>query len=175
MSSETPKQCQVCLSAKATSSCGLCSCSVCKKCRVALDPEAFLYMPKIPAALSHANYCVPCYDTQVAPARSDYEVLAEKAKDIYFLTKAYPGYIRVLRRHTRRVVIEDCADRRDTILSMAYQAAQLGMNALIESEVESFNTRKGHSRGYQSARWKGSAMPALVDGDQLERTSLRRT
>ena len=92
-------------------------------------------------------------------------------KDVYFLTKAYPGYVRVLRKHTKRVVVEDCADRRDTIVRMAFFAAELGFNAIIEAEVESFKTR---SHGYLSSRWKGSAMPAQIDGEQLERASLRR-
>ena len=95
----------------------------------------------------------------------------EKAKDIYFLTKAYPGYIRVLQRHTKRVQVEACDDRRETIMRLAFFAAELGFNSIIEAEVESSKRRVG---GYQSSTWTGSAMPAKIDGDQLERSSLRR-
>ena len=136
-----------------------------------MESEAFTYMSKVPADLAHARYCPRCYDAKIAQAVIDYEAMVEKAKDVYFLTKAYPGYVRVLRKHTKRVVVEDCADRRDTIVRMAFFAAELGFNAIIEAEVESFKTR---SHGYLSSRWKGSAMPAQIDGEQLERASLRR-
>jgi elongation factor G len=43
--------------------------------------------------------------------------------------------------------------------------------AIIESEVENKKISMGK---YQTSRWSGSALPALVDGEQLERSSLRR-
>jgi hypothetical protein len=173
---DTNPTCIVCQSKKVTTAtCGLCQGALCKTHKVSLGATAFLLLEKIPAPLAHAHYCASCYDTQVAPALATYDEMAEKANDIYFITKNYTGYVHVQRRHTKRVLVKDCADRRETILRMAFQAAELGMNALIESEVESFNTRKdGKPGGYQSARWKGSAMPAQINGEQLERASLRR-
>lgn len=129
-------------------------------------------MSRIPALLRHENYCLKCFDLHVAPEKIKYNVLMEKAKDVYFLTKAYNGYVRVLRRHTTRVQVPKCDDRRETIVRLAFFAAELGMNAVILSEVESAKARDRD--GYQSTIWSGSALPALIDGEQLERSSLRR-
>lgn len=163
--------CAICLKPKAPKSCELCEASICKSCQETLPADAFLYQAKRPLALTHSSYCLKCYDEHVAPALSKYEIMSEKAKDVYYLSRAYPGYIRVIQRHTRRVEVTECDDRRETILRMAFVAAELGFNAIIEAEVESFKTR---NHAYQSARWKGSALPAKIDGDHLELTSLRR-
>jgi hypothetical protein len=169
--SQALRICFICQKPKAPKTCELCHGSICKACQQTLSTDAFLYLAKIPTRLSHSSYCVKCYDDEVLPALTDYNEMTERAKDVYYLSKAYPGWIRVLQRHTKRVVVDDCDDRRETILRLAFQAAEMGFNAIIEAEVESFKTR---NHAYQSARWKGSAMPAKIDGDHLELTSLRR-
>jgi uncharacterized protein YbjQ (UPF0145 family) len=128
-------------------------------------------MSKIPDVLRQGNVCPACFDQQVRPHQLRMEELLEKAKDVYFLTKAYPGYVRVIQKHTKRVSIDDCDDRRETIVRLAFFAAELGCNAIIEAEVDSKKVSMGK---YQSSRWFGSAMPAKIDGEQLERSSLRR-
>ncbi len=128
-------------------------------------------MAKVPAELSKGTYCLHCFDATVLPKQKEYQDKLERAEDIYFLTKAYPGYVRVLKRHTKRVQVEACNDRRETILRMAFFAVELGFNAIIEADVKSQKTR---NHGHQSSLWSGSAMPAQIDGEQLERSSLRR-
>lgn len=164
--------CVVCESKKGLQPCGLCARSACKKCIHDLGPEMFAFMDPIPEELSHRLYCPDCYDAKIAEPVRVYEELVEKAADIYYLSKDYPGYVRVLKRHTKRVTVPACPDRRETILRMAYVAAELGMNAIIEANVVSKKVKT--SQKYQSTEWSGSAVPAIIDGDQLERTSLRR-
>ncbi len=167
----TATQCEICLQKKAQHSCELCEKSVCKNCKEDLDSFTFSFLTKVPAELSKSLYCLHCYDSVVGPARQEYDDKLKQAEEIYFLTKAYPGYVRVLKRHTKRVEILDCDDRRETILRMAFMAVELGFNAIIEADVKSHKARKG---GYQTSRWVGSAMPANVDAAQLERASLKR-
>ncbi len=164
-------KCGVCLTAKSIKTCGLCQVHVCKKCLETPAGDAFLYLKKIPVELNHTCYCIHCWDAKVVPALADYELMAEKARNVYFLTEDYRGYVRVLRKHTKRVDIEDCDDRREIILKMAYMAAELGFNAIIQSRVESASV---YINSYHSSRWKASALPAIIDGEQLERSSLLR-
>jgi uncharacterized protein YbjQ (UPF0145 family) len=163
--------CDVCSSPKAVYRCGVCSKTICKKCRVYVDTHTFSFFSKVPPKLLLADYCPECHEREVLPEQARYDELMEKAKDVYYLSKAYPGYVRVLRRHTKRVTVESCPDRRETILRMAFWAAELNFNAIIEAEVDSAKVRHG---GYQTSIWKGSALPANIDGEQLERSSLRR-
>jgi uncharacterized protein YbjQ (UPF0145 family) len=163
--------CSSCQAVKAPFTCGLCQGALCKSCVQDVDTHSFSYMSKIPKELTQGNVCPTCFDTKVLPHKLKFEETLEKAKDVFFLTKSYKGYVRVLGKHTKRVAVPDCDDRRETIVRLAYFAAELGFNAIIDAEVESKKVVKGK---YQSSRWSGSAMPALVDGEQLERSSLRR-
>jgi hypothetical protein len=164
--------CAVCKAPKAPKTCALCEASVCKKCIETLPSDAFELLPTIPPELSHSTYCVRCYDAHVAERMAAYQALAEKAEAVYFVTRDYNGYVHVIARHSARVAVEICEDRRVTILRMAYLAAELGFNAIIDAKVSSFAFNL--EGGYQSSRWKGSALPATIDGEQLERTSLLR-
>jgi hypothetical protein len=169
---EAAKTCAVCGGPKAPKTCGLCEASICKTCQEILGSEAFLYMNPIPENLRHVSYCVRCYDEQVAAPLAAYEAMADKARNVYFLTQDYKGYVRIMSRHKIRISIDDCDDRRETILKLAYRAAELGFNAIIQSRVESVCVNA--PGGYQSSRWKASALPAIIDGEQLERSSLLR-
>jgi hypothetical protein len=169
--SMTSPNCEICLQKPVQLACGLCSKGVCKACHVHFDSQAFSFMSKVPEKLSKGSYCLHCYDAEIEPVEREYEKNLESAKDIYFLTKNYPGNIRVLRRHTKRVKVDDCPDRRETILRMAFFAVELGFNAIIEADLKS---EKGRMGAYQSASWCGSALPANIDGPRLEAASLRR-
>jgi hypothetical protein len=164
------KLCIIC-DKKATLSCVSCTQPVCKSCHEYVEPTTFSFWTKLPKGVVLGNYCPPCYEEKILPSQTLYDEIMEKAKDIYFLTKNYRGYVRVIRKHTKRVVIPSCADRRETILRMAFVAAELNFNAIIDAEVESAKVRDNK---YQTTRWSGSSMPALIDGEQLERSSLRR-
>ncbi|MBS1984202.1 MAG: hypothetical protein JST16_08520 [Bdellovibrionales bacterium] len=163
--------CDICGGKKAPFDCGICAKHVCKSCLEYIDTNSFDFMSHTPPELTKGNYCPVCFEEKIVPARAEYDALMEKAADVYFLTRAYPGYVHVLRRHTKRVNIPECDDRRETIMRMAFLAAELGFNAIIDAEVKSF---KVHKNSRKSALWTGSAVPAQIDGEQLERTSLKR-
>jgi hypothetical protein len=165
-----PVKCARCNAEASLVECGLCQKSFCKKCRQSLDPTAFELLIKIPKDFSHAHYCIDCFDAKVAPFQAEYEENAAKAHEVYFLTKNYRGFVRITKRHTKRVEVRECDDRRLTILKMAYAAAELGFNAIIEAEVDD---KKIRMNKYQSTAWSGSALPANIDGEQLEKSSLR--
>ncbi len=164
--------CAFCSEAKAPHACGICKASLCKECLQYIDTNHFSFMSRVPAKLKLANYCLSCFEKEVLPEQAKYDELMERAKEVYFLTKAYPGYIRVLKRHTKRVDVKLCEDRRETILRLAFFAAELNFNAIIEGDVDSSKVRR--EGGYQLSTWSGSAMPAEIDAVQLERSSLKR-
>jgi uncharacterized protein YbjQ (UPF0145 family) len=165
------ESCSFCEAKNAVKSCGICEKKVCKKCVVSLDRYYFSLKETVDPILTHGNYCSTCYDSFVLLEKIKYDELSMSAHEIYYLSKDYPGHVRVFQRHTKRVVVKESNDRRETILRLAYMAAELKFNAIIEAEVSSSKTRTG---GYQSLIWKGSAMPAKIDAAQLEKSSLKR-
>ena len=166
----TKTSCETCGSSKQCKNCGICARVICKACTHYVDSHHFSFMARVPAKLKLSNYCSECFEAEIEPSIAQYDEMMEKAKDCYFLTKNYTGNVRVLRRYTKRVSVAECDDRRETIIRLAFLAAELGFNAIIEGEVESAKKRMG---GYQTSTWKGSALPANIDGAQLERSSLR--
>jgi hypothetical protein len=127
-------------------------------------------MSVIPEHLKLYLYCARCFHDRILPEQTRYEELMEQAKEVYFLSKAYRGNVRILKRHTKRVSVDDCDDRRECILRLAFKAVELGFNAIIQAEIESEKTHVNHR---QSTLWRGSALPADVDGERLELSSLK--
>ena len=168
---ESSEVCSHCSAVKAPFECGICKKALCKNCQQAVDTHAFSFLTKIPAELKLGNACPNCFEEKVLPHKIIYDETMERAKDIYFLTNNYPGYVHVLQKHNKRVIIEKCVDRREMIMRMAFFAAELGFNAIIAADINNSKIRMGK---YQSSTWSGSAIPANINGEQLERSSLKR-
>ena len=162
--------CIGCGATKKLQNCEYCARPVCKNCSEFLSDDDFSFYPKAPKTIKLGAVCDECFITHVEPEKVIYDELMAKASEVYFLTKNYRGNVRISAKHTKRVSVASCLDRRETIMRLAFFAAQLGFNAILEGELVD---KKIRVDGYQSTRWSGSAMPATIDGEHLERASLR--
>lgn len=72
----------------------------------------------------------------------------------------------MIRKSKISVNVENCLDRDETILRLAYFAAKEEFNAVVDVDVTVKKTREGGSN--KSAIWKGSGFPALVDGKKVD-------
>jgi hypothetical protein len=131
-----------------------------------LEASTFSFLKTIPENLKHTNYCPNCYDTEVAPALAQYNATLEQAETVYIFFKTQKKAPPVLKRAKEAVRVDDCSDRDETILRLAFFAAQDGYNALVEVDVTSVKVR---NRAYQTSRWNGIGTPAQVDADRVER------
>lgn len=158
-------ECVSCGKPKAVLECEMCQEPLCKKCDQLLDPKTFSFLPKIPAELSHMHYCANCFDSTVAPELSTYEETMDRAKNsfVFFTTQRKETPLIRKARTTYQVI--DCDDRDETILRLAFFAAQEDYNAIVEVEVNAEKIRKG---AYQTSRWSGRAVGAQIDGRKLE-------
>jgi hypothetical protein len=148
--------------------CELCAEPLCRACDQFLKSESFSFLAKVPEELSHTHYCPSCHDAQVAPAFESYEGTLEKARGvfIFFNTQKKAPYIMI--KAQAAVKVEACADRDETILRLAFQAATLGHNALFEVEVIAEKVRNA---GYQTTSWRGKGLPATIDAARFARHS----
>ena len=158
-------ECVSCGKPKANLNCEVCQEPVCKKCEQLLEPKTFSFLPKIPEELTHLHYCGGCYDSVVAPELDSYQAIMEKAKQVFvfFTTQKKPPPI--TRKDRELLKVEDCDDRDETILRLAFLAAMKDFNAIIDVEVKQEKIRKG---AYQTSRWSGTGHPAMVNGDHVE-------
>lgn len=158
--------CLSCSRPKATLNCGLCASAVCKSCALFVDENDFSFLKTIPKELTHSVYCGPCYDEKVAPRRAWYDQTMENAKEVLVFFKDQGKESRAFDRTAPVVEVDDCADRDETVLRLAFLAAQGKFNAIIDVDLNSVKIRNA---GYQTMKWKGKAVPTQIDLDKLKR------
>lgn len=157
--------CGSCLKPSATLECGHCKDSVCKKCANFVEADQFSFMGQVPEELSHQVYCHRCYEEKVAPALTRHEEAMERAKNfpVFFTTQSKET--RLIKRKEQPLTVQDCTDRDETLLRLAFLAAQGGFNALIGVELTSKKIKDGT---YQTQVWSGTGIPVNADPKRLK-------
>lgn len=158
--------CISCRKPKGTIHCQICDEFLCKECVRFLEASTFSFMEAIPPELSHTYYCSPCFDSHVEPALESYREIMERARNLYFFFNTQRRPVHVIKKSKEDLQVKDCDDRDETILRLAFFAAQQGYNAVIEAEVVS---KKIRNSGYQKSLWQGSGVAAQVNAQRLER------
>ena len=163
--------CSSCQKPKATFTCVSCEnqgvhTALCKKCVQFADEDLFSFLPKMPGDLVSGSYCQSCFEQKVAPELESYNQTMAKAHDIgvYFDTQGKET--RLIKRLEDPITIENLPDRDETILRLAFKAAQAGFNAIVDVDVRSEKVRMG---SYQNLKWRGTCVPAHVDPKKLNR------
>lgn len=119
-----------------------------------------------PPELRHTYYCGPCYDEKVAAYQADYDVTLGKAREINVFFKGSKSSVRVLRKAKELVRVTDAPDRDGAILTLAFQAAHEGYNAITEVEVVSRKLRTNHR---QTSLWSAEGIPSEIFSRELDR------
>lgn len=158
--------CSTCGKSKAQLTCGLCESTICKYCTQFLDDETFSFLKVIPPLLSHTTYCGYCFDAQVGPELEAYNKTKELAKSILVFTKDQKKETRLVKRVEDPVSVENCLDREETLLRLAFFAAKANYNAIIDVDLKPEKIRQG---AYQTMKWSGSGVPAHVIESKLLR------
>lgn len=161
------KTCAACRRPKANIQCEACEDWNCKSCAELLDQDAFSFLTKVPPELKHTRYCQHCWQMHVEPARDDYQQKMEEAKGVFIFFTTQKRLIPVLSKEKEQIRVDNCTDRDETILRLAFQAVEAGCNAVVEAEVVSAKVRNA---GWQKTAWRGSGFAAKVDGEKIERS-----
>jgi hypothetical protein len=161
--------CSSCQKPKAALKCGICDCSLCKNCAQFMDSDRVSFLKKIPAELGHNTYCEPCFHNKVTPRLEAYDALMERAKGIFVYLKHQRKECMFIKRTEDPLKVTDCNDHNETILRLAFFAAEQNYNVLIDVDVTSEKIRNG---SYQTLKWSGTAVPAVADLERLNRKSI---
>lgn len=157
-------QCAICSSKKVSHECGLCKCSTCKACTSFLDAESFRYIDVRPANMESMTYCLECYAQKVLPEVQAYEDLMEIAKEISIFDISQTKETRLIKRKEAEIKVEKCVDREEATLKLAYQAAKLGFNSVIDVDLKFKKIVDGR---YQTSEISGKGIPANVSDRKL--------
>lgn len=162
--------CVTCKKPKTTSTCEICEEPLCKACIQFLEPDTFSFLKVIPEELSHDRYCEFCYSQNIIPALDTYEEVMTRAKQVFVYFVTQRAGVPITGRSKTTVKVNDCPDRDETILRLAFFAAEQGFNALVEVEVIAEKVRNA---GYQKSKWRGVGEPANVDEEKVTRHDIR--
>lgn len=121
-------------------------------------------MQKKPEFLSHAAFCSTCYTEKVSPEQAKYEALIETAKNILVFEITQGKETRLIKRKEAKITVNDCPDRDETMLRLAFQAAEKGFNAIIDVDIKAKKVKEGK---YQHTMYSGTAIPAHVTDNKL--------
>jgi len=155
--------CISCSNAKANLTCVLCAGALCKTCAHFTDELTFNFAVQQPAA---GTYCPACFDREIAPEIARYEDVLARAKDVNVFYRTQGKESRFIRRIEKPLKVEECDDKDETVLRLAFLAALSGFNALVDVDLDS---RKVIHGKWQTSKWRGTGVPARVDEEQLKR------
>lgn len=151
--------CKTCRKPKANYECGLCHESVCKSCANFLG-DGFSFLKKIPADLSHTVYCSNCFDEKVAAPLEAYNHTMALAKEVIVFSKDQTKQTAHLKRKEDPLVVEDCEDEIETVVRLAFFAAQDNFNCLLDVHVTNKKIIVG---SHKKTVFNGTAIPTTID------------
>ena len=162
--------CESCRKPKAQYQCEICEGPVCRKCVQVLEKDTFSFLSEIPEDLAHTRYCGFCFDEKVGPELRRYQETMALAKDVFVFFNTRKIGIPITQKSKKRYEVKSCMDRDETILRLAFFAAQDGFNAIVDVEVTSKQIRH---EAYQTSEWRGSGTGAKVDGQKVKDEDLQ--
>jgi hypothetical protein len=157
--------CSSCRLPKAILNCEFCQALQCKSCSQQLKKDSFFFLSVIPVELSHHIYCGSCYEEKVAPALTHYTETLQRARNVNVFYKTQSEETRLMRRAEKPIKVSDCHDKDETLLRLAFLAAQGNFNSLIDVVI---TAEKVRMQAYQTTRWSGSAVPLNLDEKRLK-------
>lgn len=156
--------CSVCGKTKAGLNCGVCNCTLCKSCAEFLPQGELQYIDVRPAKLDSGLFCVNCYTTDVVPEIEKYEEILARAKDIAVFDITQSKETRLLKRLEPPITVEHCLDPFEATMKMAYIAAKLNFNSIVDTNIKTIKIRDG---SYQTSECSGVCIPTLLSEAKL--------
>jgi hypothetical protein len=156
--------CKTCKKPKANFNCGICYESVCKSCGHFVGEDQFSFLRNVPLELKHPVYCNNCFDEKVSDTLTIYETTMEKAREVIIFSKDETKKTGHLKRKEDPYKVEDCEDEDETVMRLAFFAAQDGFNCLLDVNI---THRKIIVGSHKKTIFSGTATPINIDPSEV--------
>lgn len=139
--------------------CQICEGALAKGEAQFVDEETFAFLPKLPGGVVLGSYCVQCFDARIQPEIDAYEEKVALARDVnvYYVSQSKES--RFVRRTEKPIKVENCTDRDEVVMRLAFLAVLAGKNSIVDVDLKAEKIRNG---GYQTSRWSGRGIPADI-------------
>jgi hypothetical protein len=150
-------ECLSCLNKKASLQCDLCKNPCCKDCIIFIDEDLFELTALLPPKIQDKGLCANCYNIEAMPIIDEYQEILARAKqvNVYDIQQSQETY--KMPKHEKPLVVHECDDREETLLRLAFLAAQKGFNTLADVDIQSKKSKQGGS--YKKLVWSGRGIP----------------
>lgn len=157
-------QCSYCQKTKNLFHCGSCKTHVCKSCAQILPEDAFFYLDQKTELQNEKIFCSSCFENQISNELNQYDQDVENAKNIDLFFKSQSKETRLIRRTEKPLTVSECEDREETLMRLAFKAAKLNYNTLVDVDLVSEKVRMG---SYQTLKWKATGIPVNMNERQV--------
>lgn len=117
-------------------------------------------MEVVPEELLRPTYCHGCFAEKVNPPYQHYLEVLARAQNVIVFEKNQKKETRLMKRTQKPVHVKSCPDRKETLMRLAFMAADAGFNGLLDVDLTS---KKIRSEAYQTTEWSGSGIPAFIE------------
>jgi len=150
------EDCQSCFKNKTAIKCSECEDPTCKSCSYFIDDTVFEFAELLPETVKDKTFCTACYHKVADPVLEQYREYLERAKNVNVYSSIQGTETGLIKRIAKPIVIKDCADREETLMRMAFYAAQKGYDTLVDVDIKSAKVGKGT---YKKLMWAGTGIP----------------
>jgi hypothetical protein len=151
--------CSSCFKPKANLECHECHAPICKNCAQFVDDEQFSYDPKMQTLDLTGAYCLSCHEKKIVPVQAAYDELMQRARDVSVFFTDQGKETRLIKRSEDKFTINECADRDETVLRLAFLAAKAGYNGIVDVDLTYSKSREG---SFKIASWSGTGTAAKL-------------
>jgi len=149
--------CTTCGKSKSILNCGMCAVTVCKHCAQFIDEDTFSFLDVKKPEMAHSTFCNTCFDQHIAADLVLYEQTMETAKNISIYYNDQGKETRLMKRIDVLLTVNDCTDRNEIIMRLAFKAVQMGFNAVIDVDIVATKVRTG---AYQTHMYRATGIPS---------------
>lgn len=154
--------CESCHSNNTDKICGYCTKPTCKKCVVYCDLELNEWYKNQKDI--HHSACPDCNENVFTPIYEKFESDMNEAKSLPIWPITYRGKIPISAKSSQLISVKDVKDRKLALLKMAFNAVELGFNALSDVEIKQIKIR---DHGYQKMLYNGTSKAIMADRSKL--------
>ncbi|MBT4763182.1 MAG: hypothetical protein HOO06_15925 [Bdellovibrionaceae bacterium] len=148
--------CIVCCTNKTAILCDSCDQHSCKHCCYFIDEDSFELFKFLPDSMRGKAFCPNCYNDNVADELEQFQEALIRAKDVDVYGVEQSSETRLMRRTAKLLKVQDCDDRKEALMHLAFSAARDGFKTIVDVDLKSTKVGKGT---YKKLIWSGTAVP----------------
>lgn len=121
-----------------------------------MDDTEFDFSAVLPETLKDGIFCPACFHAHAEPVLDQYREHLEKARQVNTYDISQGNETSRIRRIEKPIKVENCGDKKEALMKLAFLAAQKGFDTLVDVDIQQEKVGTGT---YKKLIWHGKAVP----------------